>query len=116
MMLYDRPAGPCARRAAALLGTLIAIAAAPSARAADADTEIKAAADRELPSLVHYYEALHANPELSRLEEHTSADLARQLRAVGFEVTEHVGQYALPGYRGYGVVALLRNEIGRAHV
>ena len=112
MMLYDRPAGPCAQRAAALLGTLIAIAATPSARAADADSEIKAAADRELPSLVHYYEALHANPELSRMEEHTSADLARQLRAVGFEVTEHIGQYALPGYRGYGVVALLRNGAG----
>jgi len=69
-------------------------------------------ADRQLPSLVKYYEALHADPELSRLEAHTSADLARELRAVGFEVTEHVGQYSLPGQQAYGVVGILRNGTG----
>ena len=69
-------------------------------------------ADRQLPSLVKYYEALHADPELSRLEAHTSADLARELRAVGFEVTEHVGQYSLPGQQAYGIVGILRNGAG----
>ncbi len=68
--------------------------------------------DRQLPNLVQYYEALHADPELSRLEAHTSADLARELRAVGFEVTERVGQYSIPGQQAYGVVGILRNGTG----
>ncbi len=68
--------------------------------------------DSQLPSLVQYYEALHADPELSRLEAHTSADLARELRAVGFEVTERVGQYSIPGQQAYGVVGILRNGTG----
>jgi hippurate hydrolase len=67
---------------------------------------------RQLPSLVKYYEALHADPELSRMEAHTSADLARELRAAGFEVTEHLGQYSVAGQQGYGVVGILRNGAG----
>jgi amidohydrolase len=46
------------------------------------------------------------------MEEKTSADLAQQLRAAGFEVTERLGKYALPGYQGYGVVGLLKNGPG----
>ena len=59
--------------------------------------------------MVGYYKALHATPELSRQEEHTAADLARELRAAGFEVTEHVGRYTNPAFKGTGVVAVLRN-------
>ncbi len=76
------------------------------------DGEVTALADHELDGLVGYYKALHATPELSRQEEHTAADLARELRAAGFEVTEHVGRYTLPGYKGTGVVAVLRNGAG----
>jgi hippurate hydrolase len=68
--------------------------------------------DHDLDSLVVYYKALHAAPELSRQEEHTAADLARELRGAGFEVTEHVGRYPAPGAKGTGVVALLRNGTG----
>ncbi|MEI6457900.1 MAG: amidohydrolase [Pseudomonadota bacterium] len=68
--------------------------------------------ERQLPSLVQYYEALHADPELSRLEAHTAADLARELRAAGFDVTEHLGQYTVPGQQGYGVVGILHNGRG----
>ncbi|HUO94682.1 MAG TPA: amidohydrolase [Steroidobacteraceae bacterium] len=85
---------------------------AGSVLAAEPDDDVRAIVDRELDGLVHYYEALHATPELSRMEEHTSADLARELRAAGYTVTDHVGRYALPGYQGYGVVALLRNGAG----
>jgi hippurate hydrolase len=69
-------------------------------------------ADADLPALVRYYEALHASPELSRLEVHTSADLARELRAAGYEVTENLGKYSLPGQQGHGVVGLLKNGAG----
>lgn len=68
--------------------------------------------DRQLPSLVTYYQALHSNPELSRLEAHTSADLANELRAAGFEVTERLGRYSIPDQQGYGVVGILRNGSG----
>jgi hippurate hydrolase len=51
------------------------------------------------------YLELHQHPELSGHEEHTAARLATQLRAAGYQVTEHVG--------GTGVVAVLRNGAGR---
>jgi amidohydrolase len=60
--------------------------------------------DAVYPSLDSLYLDLHRNPELSSHEEKTSAKLAARLRALGFEVTEHVG--------GYGIVAVLRNGKG----
>src|SRR5689334_16233587 len=66
----------------------------------------------ELDSLVTTYKALHANPELSGHEEKTAAVLARELRALGYEVTEGIGKYAASTWRGYGVVALMRNGEG----
>jgi hippurate hydrolase len=83
-----------------------------TAAAGPAGVTPAALAERQLPSLVKYYEALHANPELSRLEAHTSADLAEELRRAGFEVTERLGTYAIAGQQGYGVVGVLRNGAG----
>jgi hippurate hydrolase len=68
--------------------------------------------DQELPGLVATYKALHAAPELSHQEEKTSALLARELRALGYDVTEHVGKYPNPEWKGYGVVAVLKNGAG----
>jgi hippurate hydrolase len=68
--------------------------------------------DRELTSLVVIYKGIHAAPELSHHEEKTSALLARQLRSLGFEVTERVGRYQDPELKGYGIVALLKNGAG----
>ena len=45
-------------------------------------------ADAELPSLLAIYKQLHAAPELSGQEEKTSAFVAKELRALGCEVTE----------------------------
>lgn len=59
----------------------------------------------ERPSLIQLYEHLHANPELSFQEERTSARMAQEIRALGFEVTEKVG--------GLGVVGVLKNGPGR---
>jgi len=66
----------------------------------------------ELDSLVTTYKALHANPELSGHEEKTAAMLAKELRALGYEVTEGIGKYSGPAWRGYGIVALMRNGEG----
>ena len=50
------------------------------------------------------YLDLHQSPELSSHETQTAAKLAARLRALGYEVTEHVG--------GAGVVAVLSNGAG----
>ncbi len=73
---------------------------------------------REIASLVTTYKTLHANPELSGREEKTAALVAKELRALGYEVTERVGKYDQPGQpgqpemTGYGVVAILKNGAG----
>jgi len=59
----------------------------------------------KLPALLALYKELHAAPELSLREEKTSARMASELRALGYEVTEKVG--------GYGVVGVLQNGPGR---
>jgi amidohydrolase len=68
--------------------------------------------DRELPQLVSTYKMLHAAPELSHYEVKTSAFLAQQLRALGYEVTENIGKYDKPEWKGHGVIAVLKNGAG----
>jgi amidohydrolase len=69
-------------------------------------------ADAELPSLLTIYKDLHTHPELSGHEEKSSALVAKELRAVGCEVTEKVGKYDKPNLTGYGVVGVLKNGAG----
>ncbi|MGH9482019.1 MAG: amidohydrolase, partial [Terriglobales bacterium] len=72
-----------------------------------------ALARQQLPGLVATYKQLHEAPELSHFEAKTSAFMAAQLRSLGYTVTEHVGKYAgHPEWRGYGVVAILKNGAG----
>jgi amidohydrolase len=61
--------------------------------------------DAVYPSVHALYVELHQHPELSGHEIRTAAKLAAELRALGYEVTEHVG--------GTGIVAILRNGPGR---
>ncbi|MGY6523280.1 MAG: amidohydrolase [Mongoliitalea sp.] len=56
------------------------------------------------PSLDILYKELHQNPELSLQEKETSARMAQELRALGYEVTEGIG--------GYGVIGVLKNGVG----
>ncbi|MBS1810737.1 MAG: amidohydrolase [Acidobacteria bacterium] len=67
---------------------------------------------KELATLVTTYKSLHANPELSGREEKTAALVAKELRSLGYEVTERIGKYDAPGMAGYGVVALMKNGAG----
>jgi hippurate hydrolase len=57
------------------------------------------------PSAHALYAELHQHPELSGHEIRTAAKLAAELRALGYNVTEHVGST--------GIVAILRNGPGR---
>jgi hippurate hydrolase len=68
--------------------------------------------DQQIGSLLSTYKTLHAAPELSHYEEKTSAFFAKELRALGYTVTERVGKYTKPEWTSYGVVAILRNGAG----
>jgi amidohydrolase len=60
--------------------------------------------DSEIKSLDALYKHLHAYPELSYNEEKTAARLTKELKALGFEVTEKIG--------GQGIVGILKNGDG----
>src|SRR3989442_8635654 len=77
-----------------------------------AQQSLDALIDRELPQLVSTYKMLHAAPELSHYEVKTSAFFAAQLRALGYTVTEGVGKYDNPLWKGHGVVAVMKNGDG----
>src|SRR5213082_1981379 len=70
------------------------------------------AAVSELPSLLSIYKDIHAHPELSTREEKTAALMAKELRAVGCEVTENFGKYDDPNLKCYGVIGIMKNGTG----
>ena len=88
--------------------TVLALLAAGSAQAAGNVAANKAAVDAQLaktyPHLDALYKDIHQNPELGMQETRTAAKLAAEMRALGFEVTEHVG--------GTGIVAIYKNGPG----
>jgi amidohydrolase len=69
-------------------------------------------ADAELPSLLGIYKDVHSHPELSGHEERTAALVAKELRAAGCQVTEHVGKYENSKLKAYGVVGVMKNGDG----
>jgi hippurate hydrolase len=88
--------------------SLAILLASPRSAAAMDVLAAKASVDRVLdktyPHLDALYKDIHAHPELGFQEVNTAAKLAREMRALGFEVTEHVGKT--------GVVAIYRNGPG----
>jgi amidohydrolase len=60
--------------------------------------------DEDYPYLDALYKHLHAHPELSFQERETAARLAKEMRGLGFEVTEGVGKT--------GLVCVLKNGAG----
>ena len=77
-----------------------------------AATGLAGAVDAELPALVELYKHLHANPEISYLERDTARLVAAELRELGFEVTEEVGDYGVEGRVSHGLVGVLANGDG----
>jgi hippurate hydrolase len=65
---------------------------------------VKKLVTAEYDALEALYKHLHSNPELSLREVKTAARLARELKDLGFDVTEKVG--------GTGIVGILRNGKG----
>jgi amidohydrolase len=73
---------------------------------------VEKSADSELPSLLAIYKDIHSHPELSGQEERTSALIAKELRTVGCDVTEHFGKYDDPKLKCYGVIGIMKNGDG----
>jgi len=73
---------------------------------------IQQSVESELPSCLSIYKDIHSHPELSGREEHTSALVAKELRAAGCEVTENFGTYDKPNLKCYGVVGVMKNGNG----
>jgi hippurate hydrolase len=87
---------------------LLVLCLAPAALLSAADDPLRAAVGRqveaELPALLTLYKDLHQHPELSFTEVRTGGIVAKELRALGYEVTEKVGNL--------GVVGVLKNGAG----
>lgn len=94
------------RAALSALALILAVAASPAqARNVAADkTAIDAQLAKNYAHLDAIYKDIHQNPELGFQETRTAAKLAAEMRALGFEVTEHVG--------GTGIVAIYKNGKG----
>ncbi len=83
-------------------------------RHAPAQTEaISGWIDANLPSVVEAYKHAHQNPELSLQEFKTSAKIARELEAAGYEVTSGVGKTGVVGIlkNGEGPMVLIRGDM-----
>ena len=90
---------------AALLSGLSLAAAAPAATVSPAlIAKVSAAVDADAPRLTAIFKDLHQHPELAFTETRTAGIVARELKALGFEVTTGVGKT--------GVVGVFRNGPG----
>jgi hippurate hydrolase len=76
----------------------------PAASAPVRTAEVEASVDKEYASLEALYKHLHTHPELSYHEQQSAARMAKELKQLGFAVTEKVG--------GTGVVGILKNGDG----
>ena len=69
--------------------------------------------DADYPKLDTLYKELHAHPEIAFQEVKTAARLAGKMRALGFDVVEHVGKAGMVAiYRnGPGPTVMVRTEL-----
>lgn len=75
-----------------------------SARVRNYAAAVQAILDKDYSQLEALYKHLHSNPELSLQEVQSAARLSKEMRDLGFKVTEKVG--------GHGIVAILENGKG----
>ncbi|HTW33936.1 MAG TPA: amidohydrolase [Rhizomicrobium sp.] len=69
--------------------------------------------DMTYPHLDALYKDIHTHPELGFQEVNTAAKLAKEMRALGFDVTEHVGRTGLVAIykNGPGPLVMVRTEL-----
>jgi amidohydrolase len=74
---------------------------------------IEKSVEADYPKLDALYKDIHAHPEIAFQEVKTAARLATEMRALGFEVTEHVGKTGLVAIykNGEGPTIMVRTEL-----
>lgn len=99
---------------------LLSLALAPNVFAED----LSATVSEDYDYVLNLYKHFHENPELSLREEKSAARMTKELKSLGFDVTERVGDKwvkqkvmdevgeVLPGVGGYGLVAVMKNGDG----
>lgn len=91
---------------AASLFAITSVAGAETSSApAGPDARAKAEIDKNFPRILEIYKDIHAHPELGFHEFETAGKLAKEMRAIGFDVTEKFGGAS-------GLVAIYRNGPG----
>jgi amidohydrolase len=90
--------------ASAALSTLLSLQARAELDVVSLKSAIERSVESDYPKLDALYKDIHAHPEIAFQEEKTAAKLAAEMRALGFEVTEHVGKT--------GLVAIYKNSDG----
>jgi amidohydrolase len=87
--------------------------AADPATIQDWSKEISQKIDSEVADLDGIYKYLHRNPELSMKEFRTAAKMADELKKLGFDVTEKIGQTGVVGIfkNGQGPTVLVRADM-----
>jgi amidohydrolase len=97
------------------LASILVVLGAAFPRAAEPDLKaaVRTRVAAEFASLRALYEHLHAHPELSFMEVNTAALMAKELRALGIDVTEKVGRMGVVGVlrNGPGPTVLLRTDM-----
>jgi len=93
-------------------GMLLAMVALASSLPAVSQGDLDQKIDSNIEDWVGTYKHFHQNPELSTQEKETSALISSMLRRLGYDVTDHFGQYDEPGLTAYGVVAVMKNGPG----
>ena len=90
--------------ASAALSTSLPLQARAELDVVSLKSAIERSVESDYPKLDALYKDIHAHPEIAFQEEKTAAKLAAEMRALGFEVTEHVGRT--------GLVAIYKNGDG----
>ncbi|MGC4028802.1 MAG: amidohydrolase [Steroidobacteraceae bacterium] len=103
-------------RSLALTAAALATAQLPAATSLNvpaAKSRVDALFTQHYGETESLYRDLHAHPELAFQETRTAARLAREMRALGFEVTEGVGGTGLVAilHNGKGPTAMVRTEL-----
>lgn len=75
-------------------------------------TSLNQKIDSNIQDWVGTYKHLHQNPELSTQEKETSAFVADALKKLGYDVTDHFGDYENADLTSYGIVAVMQNGPG----
>ena len=99
--------------ASAALSTSLPLPARAEIDVVSLKSAIEGSVESDYPRLDALYKDIHAHPEIAFQEEKTAARLAVEMRALGFEVTEHVGKTGLVAiYRnGDGPTIMVRTEL-----